>query len=154
MGSVDAVPGTLFGCEYSIPDAKSPLHDVVSRWSDTYVEKPAMVVVPATEKDVVDVINYAKAHSLKVMPACGAHGNFAPLDANTIYLDMKKFDDMQLDKEAGVIKLGGGVIVRQLIKYITSEGYCTGWPNSNAVGMTGFTLGGGVVRYEQTLLRH
>ena len=110
-----------------------------------YVEKPALVVTPSTKKDGVDIINYAKAQDLKAMPACGGHSNFVPIDGKTIYVDMKKTDNTPLDKDTSTIELGGGIIACQFGKYITMEGYCTGWPTSIAVGTAGLTVGCGMV---------
>src|SRR4051812_40349764 len=109
-----------FTCEYSIPAPDVPLHDVVSRWSDRHVEKPAIVVVPSTEDDIVTAVRYAKDHGLRLIPQGGGHGTFLTIDKNTLYLDMKKLKSISLDKEAGVVRVGGGVLVGEVLKALNA----------------------------------
>jgi FAD/FMN-containing dehydrogenase len=132
-------------CEYQIPTSETPLHEAISRWSDSRVERPAIVVFPNSEEDIVSAIKYAKAKGLRAVPAGGAHGTFTPIDKETLYLDLKNFKNVSLDKEAGVVHVGGGTVVSDVSKVICPEGYYTLWANNNAVGMVGCVLGGGAV---------
>ena len=102
-------------------------------------------MTPKTEDDVLAAIEHAKQNSLRVVPAGGGHGNFVPIDSRTLYLDMREFKAVALDKTAGTVQIGGGATVRDVMEAICAEGYYTTWPNSNAVGMVGAVLGGGSV---------
>ncbi|KAJ9138932.1 6-hydroxy-D-nicotine oxidase [Pleurostoma richardsiae] len=140
MAKVDSIP---LSCETIIPDPAAPLESVVSRWSNSEVRRPAIVVIPDNEEDIIGAIRYAKEHGLTVIPAGGGHGSFLPIDSKTLYLDLKKFGSVKLDKQAGLVSIGGGAVTREVIRVCCAEGYYTTWPNSNAVGMVGCMLGGG-----------
>lgn len=133
------------GCEVILPDPAANVRDVISRWSDSSVGRPAMVVVPGSEEDIIDAISYAKNERLRLIPAGGGHGSFVPIDSRTMYLDMKKFNGVALDEKTQRVTFGGGALTGQVVEACTGAGYYTAWPNNNAVGMTGFVLGGGNV---------
>ncbi|PGH07456.1 hypothetical protein GX51_01757 [Blastomyces parvus] len=130
-------------CEVVVPEPSQPPSEVVSRWSDYNVELPAMVMTPNSEEDIFDAIKLAKERKLTLIPANGGHGSFVPITSNTLYLDMRKFNNVVLDTSAGTVRVGGGATTGQVIKTVTGEGYYTLWPNSNAVGYVGCVLGGG-----------
>jgi hypothetical protein len=133
----------------------------ISRWSDTGVSPDgcAAIVVPSTEEDIVAVVKFAAQNGFKVLPTAGKHGAFLPIDERSIYLDLKNFDSIELDDGAGSVKVGGGVVTGHLCSVLAEKGWYTsrphpfqsvrilltaaGHPNSNAVGMVGYVLGGG-----------
>ncbi|KIW57451.1 hypothetical protein PV05_06002 [Exophiala xenobiotica] len=132
-----------FTCQVVIPNGGQALHDVVSRWSDTYIDLPAIVVKPDSEADIVDAIKYAKDNSLTLVTANGSHAPFVPVTSNTLYLDMTNFNGVTVDQSADTVRIGGGASTGEVIKGTTAQGYYTLWPNSDAVGYVGCLLGGG-----------
>lgn len=136
-----------FKCKAFVPDPSVPLQQIVSRWSDSGVERPALVVVPQTTADVVDAVSYAKKHKLRVAAASGGHGSFLPVNASTLYLDMAGFNSIDVDTTRNVARLGGGVLAGELLARLYEAGYYGPTPNSKAVGMAGFVLGGGNVGF-------
>ena len=132
-----------FKCETLVPERDQASHDVIPRWSDTYVDLPAVIVKPDSEDDIIDAINYSKQSSITLVTANGARAPFVPITGKTLYLDMQKFNQVSLDKSAGTVRIGGGASTGDVIKSITAEGYYTLWPNSNTVGYVGCVLGGG-----------
>ncbi|KAK9413751.1 putative FAD-binding PCMH-type domain-containing protein [Seiridium unicorne] len=129
-------------CEYIIPGQTESSREI-SRWSDTKIYRPALIVKPATEKDVQAAIRVAKANGVTIVVAGGGHGTFVAVGSNTMYLDMVRFKNIQLDKEHGTVTVGGGVVTGELLRSLAGEGYYTPLPNSNAVGVVGCVLGGG-----------
>ncbi|KAM0811764.1 putative FAD-binding PCMH-type domain-containing protein [Seiridium cardinale] len=129
-------------CEYVIPSQTESSREI-SRWSDTKIDRPALIVTPATEQDVQAAIRVAKANGLTIVIAGGGHGTFVAVGPNTLYLDMVRFKSIQLDKEHGTVTVGGGVVSGELLRSLAGEGYYTPLPNSNAVGVVGCVLGGG-----------
>ncbi|KAG9503225.1 hypothetical protein J7337_006068 [Fusarium musae] len=127
-------------CEYVVPDNDTPQ---LPRWSDTHINRPALIVTPKTEKDVKDAISVAKENKLTIVAAGGGHGTFVCVDSASLYLDMKLFKKIELNKEEGTVKVGGGVLVGEVLKNLADEGYYTPIPNSDAVGFVGSMLGGG-----------
>ncbi|KAF5585561.1 6-hydroxy-D-nicotine oxidase [Fusarium subglutinans] len=129
-----------FQCEYVVPDHDTPQ---LPRWSDTHIERPALIVTPKTEQDVKDAIRVAKESKLTIVAAGGGHGTFVSVDSASLYLDMKLFKKIELNKHEGTVKFGGGVLVGEVLKTLAKEGYYTPIPNSDAVGFVGSMLGGG-----------
>lgn len=134
-------------CEVVVPDPETPVRSVLDRWSDVGLNRPALVVVPDTEQDIIDAIHYAKNAGLQLIPGGGAHGPFVPISEKTLYLDLKRFDKVVLDisQEQATVSFGGGALTRQIIETCTSQGFYTTWTNSYGVGMVGSVLGGGSV---------
>ena len=130
-------------CEVVFPKSSQLPGEVLSRWSDSNIELPAMVVRPQTEEDIVSAISLAKQQRLTLIPGNGGHGSFVPITSKTLYLDLKKFNSIILDKQAGTVRIGGGASTGNVIKTVTDQGYYTLWTNSNAVGYVGSILGGG-----------
>jgi hypothetical protein len=126
-----------------VPKPGQPLHDVVSRWSDTHISHPAIVFRPNTEADIKSALSYAKQHNLTVLVAVGGHGANVPVTSKTLYLDLRAFSSVELDKGSGTVRVDGGALSGEVISTLTSAGYYTSWPNSNAVGYVGYVMGGG-----------
>ncbi|KAL4723601.1 hypothetical protein ACLX1H_009239 [Fusarium chlamydosporum] len=127
-------------CEFSIPDDSTPK---LSRWSDTQIGRPALIVTPKTEKDIQQAIRIAKDNKLTVLAAGGGHGTFVTVDSSTLYLDMKHFKTLDLNKDTETVRVGGGVVTGEVVKALAEKGYYTPVPNSDAVGFVGCVLGGG-----------
>ncbi|KAF2151560.1 FAD-binding domain-containing protein [Myriangium duriaei CBS 260.36] len=130
-------------CEVIVPDHKTPTQTYVERWSKIDLHEPALVVVPDSEEDVIDAIFLAKQNGLILMAAGGGTSPAVPLNSKTLYLNLKKLNDVILDRDAETIKFGGGALTGQVVETCTSQGFYTTWANSNVVGMTGSILGGG-----------
>lgn len=144
MANTEDIP---LKCEVLVPKAGDEPQSVTPRWSSSRLQLPAVVVVPSSEDDIVSAIQYGREKGLRVIPKGGGHGSFVPIDSKTLYLDLKNFNKVELDRDAGIVRIGGGAVVRDVIKVTTDEGFYTTWPNSNAVGMVGCILGGGNVRW-------
>lgn len=134
-----------FQCKFTVPEPSAALDDVISRWSETRVEKPAIVVVPDSEHDIIEAVRYAQENDLCILPAAGGHGSYVSVTPATLYLDLKHFDSITLNEEEQTVTVGGGVITKQLVDACSDKGYYTCWPNSNAVGVVGFAMGMGNV---------
>lgn len=129
-------------CHFVAPEVDTP-SPWVSRWSDSKIERPALVVTPETEQDVQTSIDIAKKNDLVIVTGGGGHGTFVAVGPRTLYLDMTKFKAIQLDKDRGLVHVGGGVLTGELLKALAAEGYYAPLPNSNAVGVVGCSIGGG-----------
>lgn len=132
-----------FKCEATVPNSNQALHDVVPRWSETFVELPALILTPDCEGDIVDAIKYAKEHGLTVVAANGTCAPFVSITSKTLYLKLNKFNGVDLDVTSKTVRIGGGATTAEVIKTTTAAGYYTLWPNSNALGYVGCVLDGG-----------
>jgi FAD/FMN-containing dehydrogenase len=99
----------------------------ISRWSNTGLSPNgcAMIVVPSTEEDIASVVKFAAGNDLKVMATAGKHGSFLPIDERSIYLDLKRFDTLELDESLGCVKIGGGVVAGRMCSELAEQGWYT-----------------------------
>lgn len=114
--------------------------DQISRWSNTGLSPNgcAIIVVPSTEEDIVSVVKFAAGNDLKVLPTAGKHGSFLPIDERSIYLDLKRFDTLELDERLGSVKIGGGVVAGRMCRELTERGWYTSklsttWPVASPI---------------------
>ncbi|CEF75843.1 hypothetical protein FGSG_13755 [Fusarium graminearum PH-1] len=127
-------------CEFFVPNDDTP---ELSRWSDTQIGRPSLVVTPKTESDIQGAVRIAKDNNLTVLAAGGGHGTFVSVDSSMLYLDLKNFKTIDLNKDEGRVRVGGGVVVGEVVKALADAGYYTPVPSSDAVGFVGCVLGGG-----------
>ena len=99
----------------------------ISRWSNTGLSPNgcAIIVAPSTEEDIVSVVKFAAGNKLKVLPTAGKHGSFLPIDERSTYLDLKKFDTLELDERLGSVKIGGGVVAGRMCRELAKRGWYT-----------------------------
>lgn len=109
--------------------------------------KPAVVVVPTTNQHVQDAVLCAAQASLKVQAKSGGHSyaNFGNGGRDgSLIINLESFQNIQLDKNTGIVTVGGGVRLGNLADGIFTQnnaalahGTCPG------VGIGGhFTHGG------------
>ncbi|KAL9114664.1 MAG: hypothetical protein Q9227_001342 [Pyrenula ochraceoflavens] len=127
-----ALPST---CKITVPEPKSHIHDIISRWSDAGVSLPAAVVVPSTENDILSIIKFALENGLQVVPTSGGHGSFVPIGHRTIYVDLKEFRKVTVNKAEQSVTIQGGALTGDVLRACAGEGLYT--------CMVGAFLGGG-----------
>ena len=128
-------------CEVLVPESDADLHSVISRWSDACVSLPAAVIVPSNEDDILAIIHFATQHGLQIIPGNGGHGSFVPITNRTIYLDMKKFKDVKVNKEEKSVSIGGGAVAGEVLRACAAEGFYTRQASPSAtvnLMLTGF----------------
>ncbi|GAM40286.1 hypothetical protein TCE0_038r12523 [Talaromyces pinophilus] len=118
-----------------------PAQDVPDRWSQLGVSHPAMVIVPSSEDEIIAAIQLATTENLRVIPVGGGHSPFVPINEKSLLLDMRKFNHVSVG--TGSVTIGGGSTAGDVIRACAEKQCYTLTPNSNAVGMVGFLLGGG-----------
>lgn len=134
----------LLNSPYSIPDPSASATELLSRWSDSFIESPpAIIVTPNNEQDVVAAVHFARQNKLTVLAVGGRHGSALPIHAKVLYLDLKNLSSIALDKDKQQVHVGGGALTGNLLRHLAAEGYFTALVNSNAVGVVGSFLGGG-----------
>lgn len=141
MSTLENITG--LACPFTIPNKDAPLTDSFVRFSEAYVQHPRLIVAPKTEEHVVAATQFARSNKLGIVVGGGGHGTYVSIGPDTMYVDMSAFRTVELDKEAGCVCFGGGVLTGQLLKSLAKDGYYTTVPNSNAVGAVGAILGGG-----------
>ncbi|GAA4487357.1 FAD-binding oxidoreductase [Rhodococcus olei] len=112
-------------------------------WNLAVTQRPRAVVHAATARDVIAAVEFAAAHDLTVSAQPGGHGATRALD-DTILVRTGALDDIWIDADARVARVGAGVKWGQLQKALAGTGL-TGLVGSNAdVTVVGFCLSGGL----------
>ncbi|CAK7234063.1 hypothetical protein SCUCBS95973_008807 [Sporothrix curviconia] len=129
--------------EISVALPGGNVKDHITRWSESYVSLPAVIVTPKTEADIQLSLQYALDNGLRVVDAGGGHGSFVPVTAKTLYLKTEQFKSIDVDETASTVTIGGGVLTGELFTALTTRSFYTMLPNSHAMGVVGAVLGTG-----------
>lgn len=111
-------------------------------------QQPCGVAVPRDEHEVADVIRLANGLGLKIAPQCTGHGAtaLAPLE-QTMLLRTDSMRDVQVDAYARRARVGAGARWEDVIGDASLLGLAAMHGSSPTVGVTGYTLGGGLSWY-------
>ncbi|RFU29630.1 hypothetical protein B7463_g6699, partial [Scytalidium lignicola] len=145
MSTLTPPPSAYFAqtsAEIIIPTAESKIHDIIHRWTDERLSNPALVVIPSNTTDITAAGKYAAENRLTLLVGGGGH-KVVPINEKTLYLDMHRFKNIDVDTNNMLVTFGGGVSNQELLEALYSHGVYTTYANSGAVGMVGLTLGGG-----------
>ena len=114
-------------------------------WHLDVDQRPAAVVVAHTARDVVCVVDAARTHGLQVAPQSTGH-NAAPLGdlSGTILLKLHEMRQVQIDPDARVARIEGGALWEDVTTPAAEHGLAALAGSSPDVGVSGYTLGGGV----------
>lgn len=108
----------------TIPDADTDIHKVIPRWSDERLKKPAIIVTPSTQDDIISAVHYARENGLTLLVGSGGH-KVVPIDEKTLYLDMRNFKGIKVDKDNETVEIGGAVMNAELMIALLQDGYYT-----------------------------
>lgn len=97
---------------------------------------PAAIVFPETPQHVSDAVSCAAALGIKVQPRSGGH-SYASYSLGgkdgSLVVDLSSFQDVTLDQETGIVKVGGGVRLGNLALAIFKQGQ-RGLPHGTCPG--------------------
>ncbi|KAH8702046.1 hypothetical protein BGW36DRAFT_445658 [Talaromyces proteolyticus] len=128
--------------EIIIPTSTTDIHSVITRWSDERLQQPAIIVIPSTREDIIAAIQYARQKNLTILAGAGGH-KVVPVNDKTLYLDLRKFKKIEVNREKATVEIGGAVTNLELMTELLKDGFYTTYANSGAVSMAGLVLGGG-----------
>ncbi|MRH86574.1 FAD-binding protein [Nocardia sp. SYP-A9097] len=112
-------------------------------WNTTVAQRPAAVVEAATAGDVAAVVRFARAAGRFVVAQPTGHGATGDIE-NAILLRTGQLNAVSIDAGARVALVGAGANWGQ-VQAAAAEHGLTGLAGSNpVVGVTGYTLGGGL----------
>ena len=116
---------------------------VAAPWNLAVRQSPAAVVEVADAADVVAAVRWAGEHGLSVSAQPGGHGATPAVDG-TILLRTAALDEVWVDADAGVARVGAGVKWGALLPALDGTGRI-GLAGSNPdVSVVGYLLGGGM----------
>ncbi|KAI0393662.1 hypothetical protein F5Y17DRAFT_431308 [Xylariaceae sp. FL0594] len=117
--------------------------------------RPACVVKPSTASHVQAIIAYAKSQHISVTIKNGGHSyaGFSTTD-NGILLDLGNMKRVVLDMDSKLVTLQGGALWGNAYKALVNgrhDGFMINGGRCPTVGVSGFTLGGGLGPFTRSL---
>lgn len=114
-------------------------------WNERKPDRyPDGIFFPESDKDVIDVVNYARKNGLKIAIRSGGHnwiGNH--VRDNGVLVDLSHLQEITVDSERGTATIQPGVQGRNLQTRLTALGYRFPTATCPTVAMGGYLLGGG-----------
>ncbi|KAH6723727.1 FAD binding domain-containing protein [Leptodontidium sp. 2 PMI_412] len=120
-------------------------NDYTARWSNFSTPVANVVVVPATENDVVQIVNFANKNSVPFLVTNGVHGSITTLGAmkSGIEIHMTQLNSIKIAKDGKTVTLGGGVMSKNVTDTLWAAGKQTVTGTCECVSYLGPGLGGG-----------
>lgn len=138
-----ALRGTLLlpGDE-SFDDARRP-------WNLAIEQHPVGVADPADLGDLRTLVHAARDAGVTIAVQPTGHGASGDL-AGAVILRMAAFDDLEVDLEAGTVRVGSGVRWGAVVEALEGTGWVAPAGTSPVVSVAGYTLGGGHSWFSRT----
>jgi FAD/FMN-containing dehydrogenase len=114
-------------------------------WNLAVDQRPALVAFPESAEDVVAIVDYARAHGLRVA-AQGTGHSAAPLGplGDTVLVKTSRMRSVEIDPVAQTARIGAGVLWQEATAAAAEHGLVGLAGSSPDVGVVGYSLGGGV----------
>ena len=114
-------------------------------WNLAAEQSPSAVVFVENAEDIAAAIRFASRHDLRVAGQGTGHGAVAmgPLD-DTILVKTERMRGIEIDPDAQTARVEAGVLVLELSEAAQKHGLCSMPGSAPDVGVTGYTLGGGL----------
>ena len=113
-------------------------------FNSSIIRVPKAIIQPTNFSEVVSAVLNAKQHQCQITVRNGGHSATGScLQNECLLIDMRKINHTHLDLENKRITIGGGALLRDLLK--AASPYHLGTPTGDCpmVGIAGLTLGGG-----------
>jgi FAD/FMN-containing dehydrogenase len=114
-------------------------------WNLAVDERPDLVVVAESASDVVEAVRYARAHGMRIAPQGTGHGAapLEPLDG-AMLLRTTPMRRVDIDPATRTARAEAGALWQDVIVPAADHGLAALAGGSPNVGVTGYTLGGGL----------
>jgi hypothetical protein len=114
-------------------------------WNLAADQRPSAVAFVESTEDVARTVRFAAAHDLKVAGQGTGHGAVALGSlAETILIKTERMRGIEVDPAAQTARVEAGVLVLELSEAAQAHGLSSLPGSSPDVGVTGYTLGGGL----------
>lgn len=114
-------------------------------WNLTADQRPPLVVLAESAADVAATIRFAAANGLRVAPQSTGHGATSMGDlAGTILLKTSRLTAVSVDPRARTATVAAGALWSDVVPPAAEHGLVGLHGLSAAVGVAGYTLGGGI----------
>ncbi len=106
---------------------------------------PELIVQAQSSEDVIAAVNYAAQHRLKVSVRAGGHNSTGTsVRQGGMVIDVSALRDIRIDASNKIASIQPGVRSVDLTIAAEQEGLSFPTPHCPSVGVSGFTIGGGI----------
>jgi len=114
-------------------------------WNHMIDRKPAVIARCSNVEDVAAAVRHAAATGMKAVARCGGHSvSGASLPENGLVIDLAALNDIEVDSEAHIARVGGGALLGELDAATQAHGLAVTAGIEPETGVGGLTLGGGI----------
>jgi FAD/FMN-containing dehydrogenase len=119
-------------------------NDAVAIWNGMAARLPALVLQPASARDVAAAVGFARDHGLLLSVKGGGH-NIAgtAIAEGGLVLDMSGMREIAVDPDAKLAHVGAGCLLGEVDQATQAHGLATVLGFVSETGVAGLTLGGG-----------
>ena len=118
-------------------------------WNLAVDQRPVAVAVPADIADLTALLEAAADAGVPLAVQPSGHGASGDL-AGAVIVRMPAFDELEVDVEAGVLRVGSGVRWGAVVDALEGTGWAAPAGTSPVVSVAGYTLGGGHSWFSRT----
>jgi FAD/FMN-containing dehydrogenase len=112
-------------------------------WNLNVEQHPAIIVVAKTAYDVVEAVRYALEMKMPIAVQSTGHGIVRPAD-NAMLIITSEMNGVTINADVQTAYVEAGALWRQVLEPAQDAGLAPLLGSSPAVGVTGYTLGGGM----------
>lgn len=106
---------------------------------------PQIIVQAKSEQDVIEAVGYAARNKLKISVRSGGHNSNGPsLRDGGVVIDVSSMDEIRIDAKSRIAAIQPGVRSEHLMAVARAQGLSFPVPHCPSVGLSGFTMGGGI----------
>lgn len=112
-------------------------------WNVVVQQRPAVIVVPESDADIVAAVRFARAAGLRVAIQATGHGVARPAD-DAVLIVTAKLDAVTIDPAARTARISAGAKWGAVLAPAQEHGLAPLLGSTTDVGAVGYTLGGGI----------
>lgn len=113
-------------------------------WNRAIEKYPLVIIYCYNEQDIMNAILWAKKNSIEIRVRSGAHSYEGYSTGNDVaVIDISKMNEIYIDEDNGIVKIGGGVRNREIYEALGRKNYAFPGGGCPTVGVAGLILGGG-----------
>ncbi|HEX2906842.1 MAG TPA: FAD-binding oxidoreductase [Phototrophicaceae bacterium] len=126
-----------------ITPADTDYEQIRRGWNLALDQYPALILVAATAQDVVTGVRFANQQGLGIAIRATGHGVQYPADDNLLIVT-SRLTGVEVDVKNRTVRVEAGAKWQQVLAQVTPHGLAPLLGSSPYVGVTGYTLGGGI----------